>query len=104
MAVLNAIVSGLICLLIMALIMHPRVHEGLVAKLGLSCMALGFFGVAVMSWTGDWVALPRALVVVHLGLVVVVLGYVLRMRRAGHPLRRVTDFGDLDPLDTKGRG
>jgi len=104
MAVLNAVVSGLICLLIMALIMHPRVHEGLVAKLGLSSMALGFFGIAAMSWTGDWVAIPRALAVVHLGLVVVVLGYALRLRRAGHPLRRITDFEAPDPLDTKGRG
>lgn len=95
MDVLNGIVTGAIAIGLAWLVMTPRYREGLLIKLGLVCMAIGFAGVSYMSLSSMWWAIPRALAAIHVGLVVVVVGYYRRCRRAGHPLRRSTDFGGL---------
>jgi hypothetical protein len=101
MGVFNALVTGLIALALVWAVMSPRFDDGIVIKIGLASMALGFLGVSVMSWLDQWWMMPRALVAIHGGLLLILgrLGHHwLKMRRAGKPIRGITDWGDLDPL------
>lgn len=99
----NAVVSAALAAVLAWAVMSPAVRDGIVIKAGLIAMSLGFAGVSVMSWMQTWWALPRALIILHLGLLVLGLGYWSRTRKAGHPLRRVADFVDLEGVSHDGR-
>ena len=106
LSLINAFASGLIALALIGAVLSPRVHDGIVIKLGLISMALGFGAVALrmadeLLREGD--GIERALALINGGIAVVILGYLLRRARAGHPVRRMTDWGDLDtqPLEDR---
>jgi hypothetical protein len=95
--VARAVLPGVISLALVVAILSPRVRDGIVIKVGLCAMSLGF-GAITMRWLfRPWniQMLEAAIAMVEVGAVVAVLGYVWRTRRAGHPLRRSTDWGLL---------
>lgn len=96
MALINAAVCGLIATALVALILSPRVNDGIVIKSGLICMALGFGAVAVRMADGlraeDALHLARAILLINLGLLLAAGGYALRRKRARRPLRRASDW------------
>ena len=96
----NAGAFGLICFALLGAILSPRVHDGVVVKIGLICMALGFGAIALQLWRGieanDLLSLERALLLVNAGLAVVIIGYLWRKAKVHHPVRRSTDWADLD--------
>lgn len=105
LSLINAFACGLIALALIGAVLSPRVHDGVVIKLGLISMALGFGAIALRMadelLRGD--GIERALALINGGIAVVILGYLLRRARAGHPVRRMTDWGDLDtqPLEDR---
>lgn len=97
---INAGASGLICLALLGAILSPRVHDGVIMKVGLICMALGFGAMALRLWVGikaaDVQSLERALLLINAGIAVFILGYLLRKTR--HPnAPPITDWGALPP-------
>lgn len=97
---LNAAACGLISLALVAAILSPKVHDGIVVKVGLISMAAGFGAIALRLLDGvrahEVVGLERALLMVNAGIAVVIVGYLLRRARAHHPIRRSTDWAELD--------
>lgn len=100
LALINAAASGLIALVLCCLILSRRVHDGIVIKAGLIAMALGFGSIAMRMLDGlrpdDAVHLARSILMVNAGIAVVIIGYLVRKARAGHAVRRVTDWAELD--------
>lgn len=96
--VATVLASGLISLVLVWAILSPRVRDGIVIKAGLICMAMGFGAVAAINLTDHQSAhaLARAQALISSGIAVVILGYLLRRVREGHPVRRETDWADLD--------
>lgn len=86
--ILNLVACALLGCLCLWAVLSPRVQDGIVIKLGLGCLALGFFGLGTMLAEDQpgWL-LERAIALVHLGLLVVVAGIALRWRRAGRVYR-----------------
>jgi hypothetical protein len=86
-------------------IMSHRVRDGVVIKIGLICMSLGFLGAWGISMQTRSQANIDGLEAVHtliyIGLIVCVVGYMFRRRReskrtAGNSrARRVSDWVDL---------
>ncbi len=97
--VFNTLVAGCMAALLGAVVLHPRVQEGLVIRCGLVCMALGFAAMAVVLADGvnahDLVPMVRAAALVHLGLVVAAAGFLWRFRRGRWAERPITDWGVL---------
>jgi hypothetical protein len=99
----NTVVCCLLALATSWACLSRRVHDGLVIKLGLILLALGFSGHAWITHDGidayDAVALTRAQLLINAGMALAVIGWLLRGRsgRKGHPPeRRTSDFVDLD--------
>jgi hypothetical protein len=96
---INAGASLVIALTLIVAILSKRVRDGIVIKIGLGSMALGFLVVAMhlMRIAGaDVQGLQRALLLINSGTSVVIFGYLFRAHRAGHSLRRITDWAELD--------
>lgn len=93
---INAAACGLISVALLGAILSPRVHDGIVVKVGLISMAIGFGAISLRLLEGvkaDEIAgLERALLLVNSGLAVVIIGYVMRKVRAHHPVRRIEDW------------
>ena len=104
----NAAACGAISLALLWAILSPRVHDGVVIKVGLICMALGFGAIAVRllgdQGSSQEFAVLKALAVVNAGIAIVIVGYVLRKVRRQHPVRRSTDWGELDTQPHQERG
>lgn len=96
LALLNATASAVITIALLAAILSPRVHDGVVIKTGLICMAAGFGSIALRFVDHSVHGMERSLALVNAGLAVVILGYLWRRARAGHPIRRTTDWSDLE--------
>lgn len=100
LSLLNALACGLISLALVGAVLSPRVHDGVVIKAGLISMALGFGSVSLRladgSVQGDAVGLVRSMLLISAGISVVILGYIARVKRAGHPCVRSTDWADLE--------
>lgn len=96
LSLINAAACGLISVALIGAILSPRVHDGIVVKIGLISMAIGFGAIALRLLEGvkaDEIAgLERALLLVNSGLAVVIIGYVMRKIRAYHPVRRIEDW------------
>ncbi len=110
-SIINAIASAMIALGLVAAILSKRVLDGVVIKIGLCSMALGFIVIALhmLRIAPDLQGLERALLLINSGIAVVILGYLSRYRTVGHALRRATDWADLDdkphvshPIDRRG--
>lgn len=94
--------SGMYVLILgslMCAIMSTKVHDGILMKIGMSIMALGFFG--LLSLQLDYFQTAKAIswchAFVHFGMLVVLLGYLLRQWRGRKFRRRESDYVDLEP-------
>lgn len=92
---LNAGACGLISLALIGAILSPRVHDGIVIKIGLICLAAGFGSMALRMLGGamDMIGMQRAMLLINSGIAVVIIGYLLR--KSKRPGCVVTDWGDL---------
>lgn len=88
MSVINLAACGLLSAAALWAVLSPRVQDGIVIKLGLGMLSLGFAAVGV-ALAGDrpLVAVERALAFVHLGLLVVAAGIGIRWHRSGRVYR-----------------
>jgi hypothetical protein len=86
---------GVLCVAVMS----PRMHGSVVIKTGMATMALGFFGLLCLqtNYWQDAAAIAWGHAFVHLGLLITVVGHLMRQRRAGQPRRRASDFAGLGP-------
>lgn len=98
----NTIVCCLLSLATGWACLSRRVHDGMVIKFGLILLSVGFAAHALLTFDGidrwDAIALTRAQLLINAGMVIVVMGWLLRGRatRAHAPERRASDFVDLD--------
>lgn len=100
LTLVNALACGLISLALLAAIVSPAVQDGVIIKVGLISMALGFGAMALRLFDGigpeEMPSVLRALALINAGIGVVIVGYLLRKAVAKHPVRRSTDWGELD--------
>jgi hypothetical protein len=96
LAYVNAFTCGLISLVLVAAILSPRVQDGVVIKVGLIAMAMGFGSLALRlidksnsMCDPHW---QRSILLVNFGIATVVMGYLLRRAMAHHQLRRLSDW------------
>lgn len=76
-------------------VMSRRVDDGIVIKLGLICMSLGFAASGVLGLESRGAEpLSYAHALLHIGLLICVVGYLLRSHRP-RLLKRATDWMDL---------
>lgn len=94
MDILNSVACGLIALAMIVAVLHPRVHDGVIVKVGLISMALGFGSIALRLFDGvgdgDATHLARSILMISAGVGIVLVGYILRNMR--HPARRLSDW------------
>ena len=92
----NMVMSGLLASVSGYAVMSQRVRCGLLAHFGLVLVSLGFLGVTLMALQSYTFAsaIAAANALVHLGLVLIVVEYILRASRRGHQ-RRASDWMDL---------
>ena len=91
----NALVSLVLCVACAWAIMSPTVNDGIVIKIGLICLSVGFMGIFFfhVSVPAGPHPLAVAQALVHLGLLICLAGYVLRRKRhRGASCRRVSDW------------
>ena len=75
-------------------IMSNKVRDGIVIKIGLSFVSIGFFGVFMIALeSGGDKSFGYAMV--HAGMLICALGYLFRRRRQRTAQRRITDWGNL---------
>jgi hypothetical protein len=88
------------CLLLATLaawaVLDERIHEGVIVRAGLILVALGFAGIAIALLHGSGVTLQRAMGLLHAGIIVVLLGREWRAHRRHKPMRRRSDWLDLE--------
>lgn len=95
-SIINAVVCLSMFLLCIFAILHPSVNDGVVIKFGLILLTVGFGTIAYklsgMCDLYDVQSLEKALLLVHSGAIVLVIGYALRVFNAGHKMQRITDW------------
>lgn len=98
--VLNIVACGLICVGSGVVIMHPKIHEGLILRVGLVLLSLGSFALAVnMAASNEANPLRHALALCLGGVVIIGLGIARRLYTDPHMrelAQRVSGWGDLD--------
>lgn len=98
--VLCIVACALICVACGVVIMHPRIHEGLILRVGLVLLSIGSFALAVNLATSTEVQpLRHALALCLGGVVVIGLGIARRLYADPHMrglAQRVSGWGDLD--------
>ena len=81
----TAAASGMICLALSGAVLSRRVHDGVVIKVGLICMALGFgaMGLLMLEWSHPLVmiSVQRAQMLIDSGIAVVIIGYALKRHK-----------------------
>jgi len=94
--VFNTVMSLTLAIVLGMAIVSTRVRDGIVIKTGLMFMTFGFFGAAMTILSDDPNdALAMGHAAVHIGLLICVLGYLLRTRRKKGEQRRISDWADL---------
>ena len=82
----NAAACALIAAALVLVVLLPSIRDGVVGKLGLIIMALGFAGLAVHLHDGlataDYAGVERALLLINTGLVVAAVSLAPRCWRA----------------------
>lgn len=91
---LNMILNMILVLSSCWAILSDRVRDGIIIKAGLSLTNLGFLGGLFLDIEGrDSVsAMEGVLTLIQLGLCVILVGYLLRLRVSHSMHRRTTDF------------
>lgn len=101
-AIVNALVSAVLCAASGYAVVSPRVRDGILAKIGLVAISIGFgvSAVALMASPGcdGAVTIGRAHMMVHVGLLVVAAAWCVRVRRHRRVLRRASDFVDREDV------
>ena len=97
---INTIMSLALALLSGWAVMSQRVRDGVVIKAGLICIALGFGAASLVTLNASGPdALAAAHALVHIGLLICGVGYLLRKRmhkrRGIKGLHRLSDWVDL---------
>lgn len=89
----------LVCIATYA-ILSPKVSDGIVIKLGLIFVALGAAGMASALFGGldahDILAMTHATLMMNIGLLIVIVGVVMRLKSPSGKRRRITDWVPLD--------
>lgn len=91
----NGIISAIAALVMAAIVMHPRIDEGLLTKLGLITMTFSLFATAYLSLTEseNLVAYWRAAFWLRAGLLFTVFGVCARHHGwFGGPKRQLNDW------------
>ena len=76
------------------MVLHERIHEGVIIKFGLITMILGLLATAALtlsqqdSFRGLW----AAGIAMRAGLCIVIAGYWIKRKKAGHPCLRAEDW------------
>lgn len=106
----NGLASALLAMLLAWMVLTPQVRDGIVIKLGLISMALGFAATAWALLDGidcsDANVMARAQGLINAGLVVVVLGAAWRLRAGWHALTHWADWDlaqDSEPNQRRGK-
>ena len=87
-AIGNLVACGLLAAGALWAVLSPRVQDGIVIKIGLGAMSLGFAALGAALGDGrELQHVGRALGLVHLGLLVVAAGIGIRWKRAGRVYR-----------------
>ena len=93
-------VNAVVCLFLFFLsafaILHPSVNDGIVIKFGLILITVGF-GTLAYKLSGmcdlyDVQSIEKTMLLIHLGALVLVVGYVLRVLKSGHKMQRLSDW------------
>jgi hypothetical protein len=91
----NGIVSGIGAFVLALVVMHPRIEEGLIVKVGLVVMVFSLFATAYLSLveSENWVAYWRAAFWLRAGLLITAAGVLTRSQGwFGGPKRRMSDW------------
>lgn len=95
-SIINAVVCLSLFFLSLFAILHPAVNDGIVIKFGLILLTVGFgtlaYKLSGMCDLNDIQSLEKALLFVHVGAIILVIGYALRVIKAGHKMQRVSDW------------
>ena len=107
------VATALLCLAgASVVILHPRIHEGLLIKLGLILLSVGAIGLAAhVTHAGDHIdaddlAMLRAMALCCTGLLVILAGLAWRIWRcpaARAAARQASGWAELDELDDDGQ-
>lgn len=99
---INAVFCAVLFAVIVAAILHPAIKDGIVIKAGLIVLATGFGSLAFRFFDGlapgEVHGLLKTLFLIHIGACILFVGYVMRVSKAGHKMRRSTDLAELDEL------
>ena len=101
---INAAMCGAITFALIWLILNPNVKDGVVIKIGLAAMVLGFGSLALnlvaladsepmFVQSAPW---QRSILLISGGITTVIIGYLVRRLHAKHPVRRATDWAELE--------
>lgn len=109
-SILSAASSLIICGGAIWAILSERVHDGVIIKVGLILVALGFGSVAlhaVQEMLGAYdlaSGLLRSVLLINSGAAVSLIGFVIRKRNPDPEKRRITEWDTLDerPIEATG--
>ena len=92
----NAISYFLLFVATATAIMHHRFRDGVLMKIGLILMSVGFFAECVLAIQGFTQGNPQAVAaaLAHTGIIVCVWSYLRRMRASSGKAKRVSDWID----------
>ncbi len=101
---INATMCGAITFALIWLILNPAIREGVVIKIGLTAMVLGFGSLALnllaladnepqFVQSDPW---QRSILLISSGITTVIIGYLVRRFYVKHPVRRTSDWADLE--------
>lgn len=95
----NVAVCLLLALACAWAVLSPRVHDGVVIKTGITSMGLGFAALAMHLLDGLQVAdhegIERAILLINLGILIAVLGVLLRIRSRPQSALLLCEWIDL---------
>ena len=92
--VFNTCMAALLATITGWAIMSHRVRDGIIVKIGLSFISIGFFGLFLIALE-DGFDKSFAHALVYAGMLICAVGYLFRRRRNRSALRRATDWGNL---------
>lgn len=96
---INAAFCLLMFLSVVFAILHPSVNDGVVIKVGLIFLAVGFGSLAFKLLCGvdgpEFHGLLKTMLLVHIGAAISFVGYVLRVLKTGNKMQRLSDWTEM---------